>query len=55
MVGDRHHDIEGAIANGLDSIGVTFGYGSREELTQAGATYIADSVEELLKLLLQKA
>ena len=55
MVGDRHHDVEGAIANGLDSIGVTFGYGSREELTRAGATYIVDSVEELLNLLLQKA
>ena len=42
MIGDREHDIIGAKKNGLDSIGVTYGYGSREELEAAGATYIAD-------------
>ena len=47
MVGDRKHDILGARANGMDSIGVLFGYGSREELEEAGATYIAGSPEEL--------
>ena len=51
MVGDRLHDIHGAQENGLDSIGVTFGYGSQEELTQAGATHIAHSFEELAQLL----
>lgn len=51
MVGDRLHDIQGARENGLDSIGVTFGYGSQEELAQAGATYIAHSFEELSQLL----
>lgn len=51
MVGDRLHDIHGAQENGLDSIGVTFGYGSVEELTQAGATHIAHSFEELAQLL----
>ncbi|MBQ3045731.1 MAG: HAD family hydrolase [Clostridia bacterium] len=47
MVGDREHDIIGASKNGLDSIGVLFGYGSREELEAAGAAYIAATVEEI--------
>lgn len=49
MVGDRKHDIEGAKAHGLPSIGVLYGYGSREELEAAGATYIAATAEEILK------
>lgn len=52
MVGDREHDIMGANKIGLDSIGVLFGYGSRRELTAAGATYIAESVDKLSELLL---
>ena len=51
MIGDRKHDIEGAKDNDIDSIGVLFGYGSRKELEQAGANYIAESVEELRTLL----
>lgn len=51
MIGDRHFDINGAKAFNLDSIGVTFGYGSREELVTAGATYIADSVMEIDNIL----
>lgn len=51
MVGDRLHDIEGARKNGLDSIGVLFGYGSREELTAAGASAIAETVDDLGRLL----
>ncbi len=49
MVGDRMHDILGAKENGLDSIGVLFGYGDREELENAGANYIAETVEDILK------
>lgn len=41
MTGDREYDIRGAAAAGLDSIGVLFGYGSREELETAGASYLA--------------
>ena len=52
MIGDRKHDIIGAKENGLDSIGVLFGYGDRKELTDAGATFIAASAEEVEKLLL---
>ncbi len=47
MVGDRMHDIVGAKTVGIDSIGVLFGYGSREELENAGADYIAEGVENI--------
>lgn len=43
MVGDRRHDIEGAKANGIDSVGVLFGFGGRAELEEAGATYIVSA------------
>ena len=49
MVGDREHDIIGANKNGIDSIGVLFGYGSRDELESAGATYIAETVADIEK------
>lgn len=49
MVGDRAQDINGATANGIDSLGVLFGYGSREELESANATYIVETVEDILK------
>lgn len=52
MIGDREHDILGAAANGIDSIGVLFGYGSREELESAKATYIAETVQDVIKILL---
>jgi len=52
MIGDREHDILGAKANHMDSIGVLFGFGSREELEAAGATHIVVSVAELERLLL---
>ena len=51
MVGDRRFDIEGAIAAGLESIGVTYGYGSEEELKKSGATHIAGSADEIRNLL----
>lgn len=51
MVGDRKFDINSACKFGLDSVGVTFGYGSEEELKSAGATYIVDSAKEIENLL----
>ena len=50
MVGDRENDIEGAAANGLDSAGVLWGYGSREELETAGADHLAQVPEDILAL-----
>lgn len=52
MVGNRKHDVEGAKNNGLQSIGVLYGYGGRPELEKAGADVIAESVERLRKILL---
>lgn len=49
MIGDRHHDILGAKKFSIDSVGVLYGYGNRDELTKAGATYIAENVEDILK------
>lgn len=54
MIGDRFYDIIGAKENGIDSIGVTFGYGSGSELKEAKATHICKSVKEIGSLLLKK-
>ena len=43
----------GAKANSLPSVGVAYGYGSRQELEEAGAEKVADTVEDLRKLLLR--
>lgn len=52
MIGDRLYDVEGAHRHGIPCIGVTYGYGSREEHEAAGAEFIVDTVEELSALLL---
>jgi phosphoglycolate phosphatase len=52
MIGDRKHDIIGALDNGIAPIGALYGYGSREELTQAGARHFAHSPSELPSLVL---
>ena len=54
MVGDREYDILGASKVGMDAIGVLFGYGSREELTNAGAAYLAQSPAQIGKILLHE-
>jgi len=54
MVGDRHHDVAGAKANGIPCIGVLYGFGSRQELEEAGAARIAETVEELRAVLLDE-
>ncbi len=48
MVGDRHHDIAGARTCGVASIGVTWGFGDRQELAAAGATRIVARPEALV-------
>ena len=47
MVGDTRYDIIGAREAGCDSIGVTYGYGTKEELVENGATYLAGSPQEI--------
>ena len=51
MVGDRRHDIVGALENGIAAVGVLYGYGSAEELAAAGATRFAKNPNELVSLL----
>lgn len=51
MVGDRFYDIEGASEAGVHSVGVTYGFGCREELMEAGAEYIVDSPEEIARMI----
>lgn len=53
MVGDRKFDIAGAKAEGVPCAAVLFGYGSREELEEYQADYIAANCEELKKIILE--
>lgn len=52
MVGDRKYDVVGSREFGIDCVGVTFGYGSREELEEVNAAYIVETVKDLEELLL---
>lgn len=51
MVGDRLYDVQGAHECGLECVGVLYGYGSESELREAGADYIAETVEDLTAFL----
>ena len=51
MIGDRKHDVQGATQTDTDCIGVTWGFGSRQELETAGALYTVDTINQLLDLL----
>ena len=52
MVGDRKYDVLGAKAAGIKSVGVLYGYGSRDEMDAANPDFIAETVAELEKILL---
>lgn len=54
MIGDRRFDVEGARAQGIESVGVAYGYGGIEELKEAKADYIVRSVAELHSFLLRE-
>lgn len=51
MIGDRKHDILGAREVSIDSVGVLYGYGSRQELEEAGAGQIVETIFGLQNLL----
>lgn len=51
MVGDTHYDVLGAKSHGIPCIGVSWGYGTVEDMKNAGAIAIADTMEELHDLL----
>jgi phosphoglycolate phosphatase len=52
IIGDRKHDVMGAKKAGIMSVGITWGYGGREELQSAGADHVFDHAEELHSFLL---
>lgn len=54
MIGDRKFDVEGARAQGVESVGVSYGYGSLAELQEAGADYIVESPGELSYFLMRE-
>ncbi len=54
MIGDRKHDIEGARKNNIPTMGVLFGYGTREELTEYGASLIAQTPEDIARIILSE-
>ena len=51
MIGDRENDIEAASLLGTESIGVLYGYGSKEELSNAGAKYFADTPMDICRII----
>ncbi|MEO7509044.1 MAG: HAD hydrolase-like protein [Pyrinomonadaceae bacterium] len=52
MIGDRKHDVIGAKKNGMRAIGVTYGYGSVKELTEAGADHLCGNTDEITAFLM---
>ena len=55
MIGDRKFDVLGAAAHGIPALGVLYGFGTAEELTEAGARWLAKDVDELGRLLAKTA
>ena len=53
MIGDRRHDVEAAKTHNINSIGVLWGYGDRDELENEGATHVVADANELRQLLLE--
>ena len=51
MIGDTKFDIIGAKYHGIPAIGVSWGYGKVEDMIQAGAIGIANTMDELLTLI----
>ena len=51
LIGDTRFDAEGAAQAGMDCIGVSYGFGTREELLEHGALKVCDSLEELQNFL----
>ena len=51
LVGDRKYDAEGAKICGIDSMGVLYGHGTKEEMESSGFTYLVPSVASVLEML----
>lgn len=55
MVGDRMHDVEGAAKFGIPTVGVLWGYGSREEFENCGAKWIVSTMDEMVVTITKEA
>ncbi len=53
MVGDREHDVLGALENNIPCMGITWGYGDRPELENAGAAVVFDRPDEAAQYILR--
>ncbi|HEV8370830.1 MAG TPA: HAD hydrolase-like protein [Pyrinomonadaceae bacterium] len=53
MVGDRKHDVIAAKRNGVMSLGVTYGYGTKDELVEAGVDYLCHSPLEVVSQIMK--
>ncbi len=51
IVGNRSFDMEAGAQNRIETIGALWGYGSEAELSEAGATFVVKSINELANLL----
>jgi phosphoglycolate phosphatase len=51
MIGDRSHDMVGAKNNGMQAIGVLYGYGYKDELLGAGASQVCATPQAILDYL----
>lgn len=51
MIGDRRHDVAGALASGVTPVGALWGYGEPGELEKAGAKLLAKSPLEAAALI----
>ena len=52
IIGDRKFDIDAGKDCGIDTLGITFGYGVKEEIVRHKPTYICSSINEIRKILL---
>ena len=51
MVGDRKHDIIGAKQTGIETLGVKYGFARENELQEAGADYIAEQPQDIIRII----
>lgn len=54
MIGDRENDVTGAKNNNIDVLGVTYGYGDKKELNDAGCFNVVNSPSEVAEFILNK-
>lgn len=47
LIGDTKYDAMGAAQVSMDCVGITYGFGSKEDLLQAGVTHVCDSLKEV--------